>query len=202
MVSTKPSANNFVKFYRNLFSHADRPSNASHDAIADEVSIFANANESELCSLSFSEFIVEEALDFLKPASYGSFSNEFFVMGRSSTLSNLLHTFFNLMLSSGYVPDKFNTSVLIPLPKGKEISKLADYRPISISTPMCTLFELLIKKSMPFLDYLHPNQFGYKKETSCKSAYFVVNETLNHYNFSGSNCYAVSLDAAKAFDKL
>ena len=30
----------------------------------------------------------------------------------------------------------------------------------------------------------------------------MVNETLNHYKDSNSNCHAVSLDAAKAFDKL
>ena len=205
VVSTKPSADDFVKFYRTLFSHDDRPSNASHDKIASEVKDFAKSTESENCSLSFSKEMIDEALDFLKPgkaAGYGGFSNEFFVMGRSCVLTDLFYSMFNLMLSSGLVPDKFNTSVLIPIPKGNKLSMPSDYRPISISTPLCTLFELLIRKSMPFLEYLHPNQFGYKKETSCKSAYFVVNETLNHYKDSNSNCHAVSLDAAKAFDKL
>ncbi len=204
-VSTKPSANDFVTFYQTLFSHADRPSNASHDDISRKVKEFAKSVESEPCSSSFSKVMVDEALDFLKPgkaAGYGGFSNEFFVNGRSNVLTDLIHMLFNLMLSSGLVPDKFNTSILIPIPKGKKLSLPSDYRPISISTPMCTLFELLIRKSMPFLEYLHPNQFGYKKETSCKSAFFVVNETLNHYNDSNSNCHAVSLDAAKAFDKL
>ena len=55
---------------------------------------------------------------------------------------------------------------------------------------------------MPILDNLHPNQFGYKKFTSCKSAFMMVNETLHHYDAGGSNCHVVSLDAAKAFDKL
>ena len=67
---------------------------------------------------------------------------------------------------------------------------------------MSTVFEMLMKKCMPFLEYQHTHQFGYKKATSCKSAYFVVNETLNHYKCGGSNCHVVSLDAAKAFDKL
>ena len=84
VVSTKPSADDFVKFYRTLFSHDDRPSNASHDKIASEVKDFAKSTESENCSLSFSKEMIDEALDFLKPgkaAGYGGFSNEFFVMG-------------------------------------------------------------------------------------------------------------------------
>ncbi len=52
----------------------------------------------------------------------------------------------------------------------KEIS---DYRPISVSIPLCTLFELLLKQRMPFLEDQHSNQFGYKRATSCKLAYCV-----------------------------
>ena len=55
---------------------------------------------------------------------------------------------------------------------------------------------------MPFLEHQHENQFGYKKATSCKSAHLVVNETINYYKVGRSNCHVVSLDAAKAFDKL
>jgi len=53
-VSTKPSANDFVTFYKTLFSHADRPSYASHDDISRKVKEFAKSVESEPCSSSFS----------------------------------------------------------------------------------------------------------------------------------------------------
>ncbi|CAF0764871.1 unnamed protein product [Brachionus calyciflorus] len=46
------------------------------------------------------------------------------------------------------------------------------------------------------------NQFGYKKNTSCKHAYFVVNETINYYKNGKSELKIVGLDATKAFDKL
>ncbi|CAF0857609.1 unnamed protein product [Brachionus calyciflorus] len=49
---------------------------------------------------------------------------------------------------------------------------------------------------------LHPNQFGYKKNSSCKQAHFVVNETINYYKHGGSKVHLISLDATKAFDRL
>jgi len=55
---------------------------------------------------------------------------------------------------------------------------------------------------MPFLEQQHSNQFGYKKATSCKAAYYVANESISYYRTGRSNCHVVSLDAAKAFDKL
>jgi hypothetical protein len=55
---------------------------------------------------------------------------------------------------------------------------------------------------MHCLKEINLNQFGYKKKTSCKHSYFLVNETINYYKQNGSKLYAVFLDASKAFDKL
>ena len=106
------------------------------------------------------------------------------------------------MLVSGYLPEGFNESILIPIPKKKETSKPSDYRPISISTGLTTLFERLLLGRLPWIDDLNLNQFRYKKNTSCKSAFFVTNETIQFYKINKSNMHIVSLDASKAFDKL
>lgn len=153
----------------------------------------------------FSKDMVIDALENLKlekAAGHRGLSNEFFVLGRSNKLIDLLLILFNLILKHGHIPEGFNISVLIPIPKSKDISHTFDYMPISISTPMCKLLEILIKDSMSFLSDLSPNQFGYRQDTSCKSAYLVANETLDHHRARNSNCYSISLDAAKAFDKL
>ena len=136
-----------------------------------------------------------------KAAGFNGISNEFFIYGNSMVLVDVLHTMYNLMMKTGILPTGFNTALLNLIPKSKEISAPADYRPISVSTPLCTIFELLLKQRMPFLDDQHSNQFGYKRATSCKSAYYVVNETISYYKSGRSNCHIISLDAAKAFDK-
>ena len=55
---------------------------------------------------------------------------------------------------------------------------------------------------MKFINKINDNQFGYKRKTSCKNAYFAVNEAINFYRRKKSNFFLFSLDASKAFDKL
>ncbi len=137
-----------------------------------------------------------------KAAGFNGLSNEFFIYGNSMVLVDILHTMYSMMMKTATLPTGFNTALLIPIPKSKEISAPADYRPISVSTPLCTILELLLKQRMSFFEEQHSNQFGYKKATSSKSPYFVVNETMCHYKYRRSNCHVISLDAVKAFDKL
>ena len=77
-----------------------------------------------------------------------------------------------------------------------------DYRPISISTVLAGLLEHILLENMPILNESNPKQFGYKRNTSCKSAYFLLNETFQFYKRGKSNLHLISLDASKAFDKL
>ena len=46
------------------------------------------------------------------------------------------------------------------------------------------------------------NQFGFKRNSSCKLALFCIRETILKYIENNSTCYLISLDAEKAFDKL
>ncbi len=111
-----------------------------------------------------------------KAVGLNGLSNEFYIYGNS--LVDVLHTIFNMMMKTSILPTGFNTSLIIPIPKSKEILAPADYRSISVSTPMCTILELLLKQRMLFPEDQHSNHFGYKNPTSCKSAYYVVNELL------------------------
>ncbi len=43
-------------------------------------------------------------------------------------------------------------------------------------------------------------QFGFKGDTSTPQSTFILNETVNYYNFKHTNMYAVFLDASKAFE--
>ena len=203
--SSKPSARSFVEFYKTLFSHDDRPSQDGHDKITYTVNKYAESMVSHVTGNIFSRNMINMAVNELKPgktAGFNGISNEFLIAGNSISLINVLHIMFNLMATTGKLPENFNISIIIPIPKKKVTSAPSDYRPISISTPLCTIFEFIMKLKMPFLEDQHDNQFGYKKMTSCKSAYYVVNETINYYKVGSSNCHVVSLDAAKAFDKL
>ena len=99
------------------------------------------------------------------------------------------------------IPTDFNILLITTIPKIKITgADPNNFRPISVSSTYALLLELILDNRMNLK--LHDNQFGFKKRTSTKHAYFVLNETIIYYKNGGSHCNVVSLDAAKAFDRL
>jgi len=73
----------------------------------------------------FSVDLVSNAIGDLnsgKAAGFNGISNEFFIYGNSMVLVNVLHTMYNMMMKTGILPTGFNTALLTPIPKSKEIS--------------------------------------------------------------------------------
>ena len=205
VISEKPTLSKFANFYEKLFSHDDRPSSNFHMIIESEVKcLFQNLEDKKFDDI-FSLSEIHDAVEGLKVGKtkgFDSLSNEFYKFGSSYSLLRVLLKFFNASYSLGVLPSNFNTSVLIPIPKKDKLLAPSDYRPISISTPIATLLESLLLRKMPCLENISNNQFGYKKNTSCKNAFFIANEAIGHYESAGSNMHVISLDAAKAFDKM
>ncbi|CAF1095476.1 unnamed protein product [Brachionus calyciflorus] len=107
-----------------------------------------------------------------------------------------------ITISYGYLPNDFNRSLVTPIPKKGPLNGPSDFRPISVSSAFSIIFESFLLSKMDCFNDLNPNQFGYKKNSSCKQAHFIVNETINYYRHGGSKFHLVSLDATKAFDRL
>ena len=188
--SEKPSADDFVTFYSTLFSHVDRPSNDLHRSISSSVETYAHSLIDIELGNAFTYESVDSAIDNLKigkASGYDGICNEFIKYGKCFNLISVLCFFFNAAYKTGILPDSFNTSVLIPIPKSDKISAPGDYRPISLSTSFSTMFETLCLSKLPCLFDLSCNQFGYTKRTSCKNAVFVANEIMNFYDKAQSN---------------
>ena len=45
-------------------------------------------------------------------------------------------------------------------------------------------------------------QYGFKKNSSCSHALFVLTQCVEYFTTHGSNVYLASLDATKAFDRV
>ena len=205
VASQKPNREDFCSFYSGLFSHDDRPSNACHLAIQDKVKEYSDRLKSYIPGTCFQDKDINQAVYKLKlgkSPGIDHLTNEFFYFGSCERLDLLLTKFFNALYTTGILPRDFNTAIVIPIPKSDKVSTPADYRPISISTPLATIFESLLLHRMNCLNDLSPNQFGYRRKTSCKNAFFAVNEAIAYYEGQKTNVHVVSLDAAKAFDKL
>ena len=116
----------------------------------------------------------------------------------------LLLSFFNRMLRDQQFPINFNRSIIRPILKSKEmeLDDIGNTRPISVSNALAQILELLILIKSPSLKMMHQNQFGFRAKTSTNHAIFVVKETIANYVNKKTPCKVVTLDAAKAFDRV
>ena len=186
ITSQKPSTEEFIEFYKTLFSHHDRGSSMEHQRIESEVVDYNVSITDISCGDCFSIDDVAKCIGKLrigKASGFDSISNEFFRYGNYTNLTIFLANFFNNIIKNGTIPECFNVSLLHPIPKKSELSAPTDYRPISVSSAVATLFEHLLLDKLPWLEQFDPCQFGYKSNTSCKSAFFVANETIQFYKF-------------------
>ena len=205
-LSNDLNINDFAKYYSNLFSHHDRPSNNEQIKIEEEVnSLFESMKDDLPSENAFSLEDVKIILDKLKnnkASGFDHITNEMIKYAICPELIRLLHHVFNYMYNYGYTPENFNVSLVTPIPKKGELKTPSDFRPISVSTAFAMIYERLLLLKLSINHLISNNQFVYKSKTSSKHAYYLVNEVIRYYNRSKSSLYAVSLDCQKAFDKV
>ena len=97
-----------------------------------------------------------------------------------------------------------NITHIVPIKKdkSKSINDINNLRPISISNTLAQIFERIMRMKIKSINNTHDNQFGYKNKTSCSHALFVFKETIFSFLENKQHCFAVFLDAIKAFDNL
>jgi hypothetical protein len=86
--------------------------------------------------------------------------------------------------------------------KTKLYNDLNNQRPITISNALAQLFERLLLEKMTILHRTNKSQFGFKSKSFCGHAIFTLNEIVRYNIENNSNCYIISLDAEKAFDRV
>ena len=135
--------------------------------------------------------------------------------GMKGTVSDLFihatHRFYvifnallNSMLIHGHSPDEFISSVLVSIPKDTRGNLLTsdNYRGIALCSALSKVVDYFILGK--YSDDLQSSnlQFAYKKDHSTTMCTAVLKEVVSHYNSNGSNVFACSLDATKAFDRV
>jgi len=75
---------------------------------------------------------------------------------------DLLSDLYSIILSMNIVPDIFKRGVVVPIPKKSSLNpnKAENYRPITLSSPLSKLIELLIIPD----DDANYNQFGFRNK--------------------------------------
>lgn len=115
-----------------------------------------------------------------------------------------LKSIFNIVINNGQVPKDWKTAIVVPIHKGGSKKSLINYRPISLSSVVCKLFEKMIADYFKqFLSFSHPsasNQHGFRKGFSCESQMLGLYQDLIEAQDRRDQVVAVVMDLAKAFD--
>ena len=117
----------------------------------------------------------------------------------------ILTKLFNIIVSATHVPRGFRSSYTVPLLKEDQSHKghsIDNYIAISISPIISKISEhCILTRHSKFL-ITSPNQFGFKKGSSCGHAIYSVRKVVDHYAVCGSTVNVCLLDLSKAFDKM
>ena len=113
---------------------------------------------------------------------------------------------FHLSLKEGVVPFEWKEANIIPLFKKGSRNKSENYRPVSLTSVICKLLEMLIKDHMvDFLvkhKLLNSSQHGFLKARSCLTNMLCFLEEITKWIDVGSPVDIIYLDFQKAFDKV
>ena len=204
--TNKLSLNDFEMFYSKLFSHEGILENDSHKQVYQEVKSYYDSIKNKKFNVEISSNLIESCLKKLrnnKAIGSDKICNEMLKNAKSNKLLRVLKNMYADMINEGILLNNFNISIITPIQK-KDTNNSApeDFRPISVSNTFSNIYEMILLDKMEHLFKFNNKQFGYKSNSSCKHASFVINETLSYYKKGGSPCYVISLDMKKAFDRM
>jgi len=118
-------------------------------------------------------------------------------------LKPLVHII-NLSFTSNNLPDEWKISVVTPVFKEGKRTLPTNYRPISVISNFCKLFEKCIKQRIVnFLEkhrLLYFNQFGFRNKKSTEDAVFTFVKHIHEHFQKSKKSLAIFLDLKKAFD--
>ena len=187
-------------YYGSEFSPPDPALNERYEAELDDF----------LDSCPRSDYLVTEgavcrAISHLKPKqSFGidGISALHLKSGGPALISHVT-LLMQIILIQGIVPTTFSIGDLTPVPKkGKVTMQCSSFRPITVATTLCKLFELLFVDEFEKLCCSPPRQFGFQRGIGCAEALHVVAYALLDAHKSGESLAIGGLDLQRAFDSL
>ena len=127
---------------------------------------------------------------------------EHIIYADNDKLYEWMRKFYDDIFKNHDTPKDLSMSIIHPLVKSykKSLNSFSNYRGISIVPVFTKILEYLILQKCPEIMDSHHLQHGYKESSSTLHAEFLIKETIQFYNNSGSPIYICGLDAEKAFD--
>ena len=113
---------------------------------------------------------------------------------------------FTSSFSKECIPPSFKRAAIVPIFKSDDKCLAGNYRPISLTSVICKVYEIFIRKQVfSFLcdkNCLDDSQHGFRCRRSCLSALLDVYDDIMHMLNGVSIVDMVYLNFAKTFDKV
>ncbi|KAK6742828.1 hypothetical protein RB195_010222 [Necator americanus] len=114
-----------------------------------------------------------------------------------------LATLFNKIVAEGRTPDVWQTSVTVPVWKGKrDIADCTSYRPIRLLCHTMKVFERALEARLRKIVSVSLNQCGFVKDCSTTDAIHAVRILLEKHREKNRSVHLAFLDLEKAFDRV
>ena len=110
----------------------------------------------------------------------------------------------NASLVTGIVPPSWKHALVTPIPKGGELGRVSNWRPISILPAVTKVIERIVHHQIS--GYFTRNklfsisQHGYRRHHSTETALTVITDRVYRAMDQGEICMLVCLDCSKCFD--
>ena len=111
---------------------------------------------------------------------------------------------FNIFIKYSYLPQKFMSSVIVPVVKNKtgDLLDVNNYRAIAVSNAISKLFESVLLEHVVTAADGDEFQFGFKSGHSTSIGTSIMKKTVDYYTNRGSHVFCCFLDFGKAFHKV
>jgi len=122
----------------------------------------------------------------------------------ASIISSFLCSLFNKSLQHGQLPKAWKSAVVVPLHKKGSRSKAQNYRPVSLTSIICKIFESIIRDHlvlhMDSNNLFIEHQHGFRSQRSCVTQLLEVIDDWYEILDAGGCIDTIYLDFQKAFD--
>ena len=205
----KCKANVIASAFARVSSSANYPAcfkskQATSDLLTSEN--ITNVGTTEPLNRPFTIFELQSAIASRKNTSPGDDTICYPMLKKLSAKSlQYLLRLFNSSWSEGKVPKTWKHAIVIPILKsGKDPSSASSYRPISLTSHICKVMEVMVVKRLRWYletrGLLHISQSGFRRERSSVDHILRLHDAVYKSLINQSSVIAVFLDIERAYD--
>ena len=205
----KVPAPQVAHFINNFFINVGKTNGKTVDDLKSDPVDVNDETESDPPKWSFAKFMSMEVFKVVKSINVSKSSgltniSSLVVKEVFTILLEQVTHLFNLTITSAIFPASWKNALVVPIPKNGNLTKVQNYRPISLLPLPGKLLEKLVhtqlSEHLDNIGYLSENQYGFRKNHSTIHSVAQLTKYINTKMDRGLPTLAVFIDFRKAFD--